>query len=364
VATISQVPPPLKYGVSYHHARLIIIHPVTAVVHHSLPDDQTLAASGARTVLLFGLRRALRPIRVTASASTTVQLDALSGTSDTVALATAARRRRADGRWRGAVAVARAAEGWDVGLGIALLLAACLLLRGLGDVGCGELFRELVDLGLLEGFAADLGGLGWAGRRGALNLRWRERAALGDGRARDAALMAGCLGGSASGSLAGSGRGSRLRLRDVEGVQFAASSGLSDGLAGWVVGDVVAVDDVIVPVSLALLERGALEAERALPSAGLGWVLGKRELAAVVVPGAEQVDGLAVGGGSEGEIKLDGCHFDGIDAYDWLRTLESCRIGPSDYEQEELVLKSYVDRRRSNNGMQKCCSMVFVVLIV
>lgn len=59
-------------------------------------------------------------------------------------------------------------------------------------------------------------------------------------------------------------------------------------------GNVVAVDDVVVPVSLASLEGGVLELEGTLPcGAGLGvLVLGKGELADVVVPRAEKVDGL------------------------------------------------------------------------
>jgi hypothetical protein len=42
------------------------------------------------------------------------------------------------------------------------------------------------------------------------------------------------------------------------------------------VGDVVAVHDVVVPVALAGLESRWLEAEVALPAAGLGGILGER----------------------------------------------------------------------------------------
>jgi hypothetical protein len=74
------------------------------------------------------------------------------------------------------------------------------------------------------------------------------------------------------------------------------------------VGNVVAVNDVVVPVALASLEGGVLEAKGALPRARLGGrlVLGKRELADVVVPGAEKVDGLDARGDAERERKLDG----------------------------------------------------------
>ena len=51
----------------------------------------------------------------------------------------------------------------------------------------------------------------------------------------------------------------------------------------------------IVPVALALLDGRSLEAESALPATRLRRVLGERELASVIVPWAEQVDGVAVG---------------------------------------------------------------------
>jgi hypothetical protein len=72
------------------------------------------------------------------------------------------------------------------------------------------------------------------------------------------------------------------------------------------VGAVVAIDDVVVPVALAGLEGGDGEAEGALPRAGLGrgLVLGERELAVVVVPGAEKVDGLDAGRNAERERQL------------------------------------------------------------
>lgn len=59
-------------------------------------------------------------------------------------------------------------------------------------------------------------------------------------------------------------------------------------------GDVVAVDDVVVPVSLAGLEGGILESKGTFPRARLGGglVLGERELADVVVPRAEEMHGL------------------------------------------------------------------------
>ena len=77
---------------------------------------------------------------------------------------------------------------------------------------------------------------------------------------------------------------------------------------GGVVGDVVAVNDVVVPVALALLECGAVELEASVPSSRLLLVLGEGKLALVAVPGSEKVDGLAVGGSAESEVKLDSGH--------------------------------------------------------
>jgi hypothetical protein len=61
---------------------------------------------------------------------------------------------------------------------------------------------------------------------------------------------------------------------------------------GGIVRDVVAVDDVVVPVTLTLLESSTLELEGADPTTGLLGVLGKGKLALVAVPGTEKVDGL------------------------------------------------------------------------
>jgi len=81
-------------------------------------------------------------------------------------------------------------------------------------------------------------------------------------------------------------------------------------LLSGVVGDVVSVDDVVVPVSLSLLQGSTLELEGTIPGTGLLSVLGKGKLALVSVPGAEQVHGLAVGGSAESEVELDSGHSD------------------------------------------------------
>ena len=154
---------------------------------------------------------------------------------------------------------------------------------------------------MCELLGGDLAGRVWLDWLWALDLGWRKRAALGNTGGADTARLAVRLDDGSLGALGG---------WDVEGIELTTSGWLSDGLAGWVMRDVVAVDDVVVPVALALLEGGALEAESALPSTGLGSILRKRKLTIVVVPRAEKVDSLAVGGGAEGEVQLDRCHFE------------------------------------------------------
>lgn len=84
------------------------------------------------------------------------------------------------------------------------------------------------------------------------------------------------------------GRRGGLGLGNVEDVQLTASGGLLGRSLTGVVRDVVTIDDVVVPVSLAGLEGGAGEAEGALPGTlGRALVLGERELTDVVVPRAE-----------------------------------------------------------------------------
>lgn len=71
----------------------------------------------------------------------------------------------------------------------------------------------------------------------------------------------------------------------------------------------VAIDDVVVPVALALLECLTLEAKGALPASCLGGVLGKWKLAIVVVPRTEQMYGLDIGRSAKGEVELDSGHY-------------------------------------------------------
>ena len=263
---------------------------------HLLADDHTLAAGGAGDVLILRLGGALRVIRGGAAGATAVELDAGAGAGDAVALAGAAGRDRGSGAWGAGTG---AVEGWNVRVDVRVRVRVAVVL----EVGGGELGGEELDGWGGELLGGDLAGLVWLDWHWALDAGWGESAALGDaGGALAAGLAVGRLGNDGTG----------LWGWDVEGVELAAGGGLGDGLAGWVVGDVVAVDDVVVPVALALLEGGTLEAEGTLPATSLGCVLGKGKLAVVVVPGAEEMDGLAVGGCAEVEVKLNSCHFENL----------------------------------------------------
>nr|POE66119.1 hypothetical protein CFP56_54381 [Quercus suber] len=240
----------------------------SAVGHTALlADDDTLAAGGAGDVLGLGPGRAVRLVRIAAARATAVELDAGARTGDAVAFAGAAGggagRDRGWGRRVRTAGAARAERG-HVGVVVAVVLG-CVLLGFLliGDLVTGEFGGELLDGRVGESLATYGAGLVRLDRPGVIDERWGERAALGHVGLADAARMTGRL------AARGLGRG------DVEGVELAAGGGLDDMLAGGVMGDVVPVDDVVIPVALALLEGGAGEAELALPGADLAGVLGE-----------------------------------------------------------------------------------------
>lgn len=248
-------------------------------------DDDALAAGRLLLVHVLVLGRAvLGVVRVSASRTSAVKLDTVTSTGDAKALACAAAATRANTAGRARVGGA-GGEGWDVGVVVGVVRVG---LDGLG----GEAGVELSKGGLVVLGVDDLAGLAGALGLGGNDALWAEGTALGDG------------------SVALVGRAGRRGLGgwDVDDVELAASGGLGGVLLGWVVGDVVAVNDVVVPVALALLEGGTVELEAASPAAGLLLVLGKGELTLVAVPGTEKVDGLAVGGSAESEVKLDGSH--------------------------------------------------------
>lgn len=152
---------------------------ITRVNRHLVADDDAVAASGALAVqVILRLAGAFRAIGVTASGTSTVELDARAGASDAVALACAAGGSAGDRAWGGAVAAA-GAERWNVGFDIAVVLAA-VVLGVLLDLLGGKLGGELFESWVGELLMADLEGLLWLLGLWADNLGLVERATLGD----------------------------------------------------------------------------------------------------------------------------------------------------------------------------------------
>lgn len=281
---------------------------------------------------LVGDARAVGAVVATAR-TTTVELDALALAGDAVALAGAraaagvggavAGHGRVGGRAVGAVGERRT----DRGDGRSAEVGDDVLVVEAGAAEAGSEFSELLVAAVVR-VEDVLGGVGRHGL-GGLDLRDGQGTALGDVNMQGSTAAAGrlvllggrrrLLGRGLGGRLVVLGRGGRLLGRglllgggDVEDVELAASGGLGGGIDTGVVGDVVTVDDVVVPVSLTGLEATGLEAEGSLPRARLGGrlVLGKRELTDVTVPRAEKVNGLDARRDAEGERELDGGHFE------------------------------------------------------
>jgi hypothetical protein len=72
----------------------------------------------------------------------------------------------------------------------------------------------------------------------------------------------------------------------------------------------VTIHDIVVPVAPTKLQNGSLEAEFAGPGARFGRIAGKRQLAIIAIPRADQVDGLDIAGSSKLEVELHGRHVD------------------------------------------------------
>jgi hypothetical protein len=106
----------------------------------------------------------------------------------------------------------------------------------------------------------------------------------------------------------------RLLVGNVKDVQDSACGGLGGGRLSRVVGYMIAINDVVIPVSLSRLEGSTLESERAFPGSrlGRGLVLGKRKLAGVIVPRTEKMYGLDARGCAQRERKLNSCHCCGL----------------------------------------------------
>jgi hypothetical protein len=268
-------------------------------------DHNTLATGSLGLVLVVVLGGAVgRVVAVAAAGTAAVEFDTIAAAGDAKALTSAAAAAGAHARGAGAVGGTRGERGH---IGAVVRVVVGLVVVGLGieglvgKAGGQSLERGLVVLGV-DDLACLVGAL-WAWGNDA---RWRNTAALWDGGSADAAGLAG-------GALTWC-RGRCLGLsRNVEDVELAAGGGLGGGVLGRVVRDVVAVNDVVVPVPLALLQGGALELEASQPAAALLGVLGEGKLARVVVPRAEQVDRLAVAGSAESEVELDSGHYGRFD---------------------------------------------------
>jgi hypothetical protein len=263
------------------------------VASRSVANDNALAAGGAGDIVVFAVIRGARGLlRVAADGTAAVKLDAVALAGDAVALA------GADGR--GAV-VAACWDGRGARGDIRPNEGRSRVVVGVVEGGSRKARGELLNGGRLAVVSLDyvtgLVGLDWLGR---LDLRGAEGAALGN-------LWLGGLGGLAGPLL---GLGGRFAGRDIEDVQVTAGRGLDGRGLRAIVHDMVAIDNIIVPVSLARLD-GSLEAESSLPAAGLGWclVLGEGELTAIVVPRAKKVDSLDAGGDAKRERKLHGRHY-------------------------------------------------------
>jgi hypothetical protein len=258
----------------------------------NLVADDDAVALGATGDDLLILGAAGARLIIAAAGAAAVDADAVALAGDAVALARAGRAVRSRGAVAGRVGAgaerqvgADGADGrGDVEVGNDILSILVIVDAGGGEAGAKLLLVELNDVA---------GGAGVDGL-GSLDLGDRQGAALGD----ISRVAAGALGRLGAGGVAAGGRlGGRLGLGNIEDVELAAGGGLDGGLLAGVVRDVIAVDDVVVPVALAGLESGAGEAEGTLPRARLGGrlVLGKGELASVVVPRTEKVDRLDAG---------------------------------------------------------------------
>lgn len=102
-----------------------------------------------------------------------------------------------------------------------------------------------------------------------------------------------------------------LATGDIEDVELAAGGGLDGVFDSRVVRNVITVHDIVIPVATTELQHGSLEAELAQPGTGLVFSR-QRKLTRVVVPRADQVDGLDVGRGSQGKLELNGGHYEDV----------------------------------------------------
>jgi hypothetical protein len=110
--------------------------------------------------------------------------------------------------------------------------------------------------------------------------------------------------------MAGNGSGA-IASRDIKDIELPSGSGFDGRVHSRVIGYVIPIHDVVVPVTVSLLQDRRLKAKLAWPCSRLG-ILWQWELARVVVPRTHQMDGLDVGWGAEREVKLNSGHYAGV----------------------------------------------------
>jgi len=227
-------------------------------VIRSCADEHGVSASSTSLgvgPLVLGFRRALL-VRVTAAGTTAVELDALTGAGDSVALARA-RGGEAVGGGAGAAGRGRG-EGRAVRVDVRVVVGVFLLGRRIVEVGVAQAAGNLFESSLLELSLDD--GLGLTGTLGTRRLDVAgSNTTTGGDLARVTAR------GTLAGRRAVAGRSLGLAGGNIEDVELAAGGWLDGVLLGWIVRDVVSVHHVVVPVALTLLEDGRLEAESSSP---------------------------------------------------------------------------------------------------
>ena len=92
-------------------------------------------------------------------------------------------------------------------------------------------------------------------------------------------------------------------MRDIKDVEGSAGGWFRGGRLAGVMRNMVPINDIIVPVSLARLKSRPLESKGSFPSTGFGrrLVLGEGKLSGVIVPRTKKMDGLDAGGCAQRE---------------------------------------------------------------
>ena len=154
----------------------------------------------------------------------------------------------------------------------------------------------------------------------------------------------------------------RGAVGDVKNVQVSTGGRFRGGLLAGVVRSMVSINDVVVPIALAGLKGRVLELEGALPGTrlGRGLVLGERELADVVVPGAEEMNCLDGGGNAEGKGELLGRHNGRFELLSVFRCLECLLLTVLQSGAKELtvgvVVGCLTDAVELNDCLNAACA--------